>query len=72
MPGEDGYRLVAEAAALASERRSPLAKIAVSAYSRPEDEARALAAGFDKYLRKPVDPEALVSAIDDVRPQAVH
>jgi len=72
MPGEDGYRLVAEAAALASERRSPLAKIAVSAYSRPEDEARALAAGFDKYLRKPVDPEALVAAIDDVRPQAVH
>ena len=52
--------------------RSPLAKIAVSAYSRPEDEARSLAAGFDRFLRKPVDPEALVSAIDDVRPQAVH
>jgi CheY-like chemotaxis protein len=72
MPAADGYRLVAEASALASARGWPLAKIAVSAYSRPEDEARSVAAGFERYLRKPVDPDVLVAAVDDVRPQAVH
>jgi signal transduction histidine kinase/ActR/RegA family two-component response regulator len=72
MPGQDGYELVAEAAALAVERQLALVKIAVSAYSRPEDEMRSLAAGFERYLIKPVDPAVLVAAIDGLRPEAVH
>jgi signal transduction histidine kinase/CheY-like chemotaxis protein len=63
MPDVDGYSLVHEALAIAERRGERLAAIAVTAYSRPEDEARSLAAGFHLHLRKPVDPGALVAAV---------
>jgi signal transduction histidine kinase/CheY-like chemotaxis protein len=70
MPGEDGYALVAAARALAAERGAALCAIAVTAYSRPEDHARSIAAGFSQHLRKPIDPAAFVAAIDDLRASA--
>jgi two-component system CheB/CheR fusion protein len=47
-------------------RTSPDHKLrlfAMSGYGRPQDTARALAAGFDQYFVKPVDVEALALAI---------
>jgi two-component system, sensor histidine kinase len=35
----------------------------VTGYGRPEDRTRALAAGFDRYLVKPVAPEVLLQLI---------
>lgn len=67
MPGEDGYALAAGARTLASERGLALVAIAVTAYSRPEDHARSIAAGFRQHLRKPIDPAAFVAAIGDLR-----
>jgi CheY-like chemotaxis protein len=63
MPDVDGYSLVRDALAIAGGRGERLAAIAVTAYSRPEDEARSLAAGFDLHVRKPVDPRAFVAAV---------
>jgi CheY-like chemotaxis protein len=63
MPGIDGYTLLPQAAALAEARGERLSAIAVTAYSRPEDEARSLAAGFDRHVRKPVDPIELIGAV---------
>jgi signal transduction histidine kinase/ActR/RegA family two-component response regulator len=67
MPHEDGYALVAAAHALAIERGYGLTALAVTAYSRPEDHARSIAAGFASHLRKPIDPSAFVAAIDELR-----
>ncbi len=63
MPEVDGYSLVHEALAIARGRGERLVGIAVTAYSRPEDEARSLGAGFRFHLQKPVDPRALVAAV---------
>jgi CheY-like chemotaxis protein len=62
MPGRDGYTVLSEVRALEPifGRRIPVA--AVSAYARSEDRDRALAAGFDVYLAKPVDPATLANA----------
>jgi PAS domain S-box-containing protein len=62
MPGRDGYAVLREVRALEPVfgRRVPVA--AVSAYARSEDRDRALAAGFDEYLAKPVDPATLANA----------
>jgi signal transduction histidine kinase/ActR/RegA family two-component response regulator len=67
MPGEDGFALVAAARTLAAERGTTLVAIAVTAYSRPEDHARSIAAGFAQHLRKPIDPLTFVAALDDLR-----
>jgi CheY-like chemotaxis protein len=61
MPNGTGYDLIREL------RRMPLlAKvpaIALTAFGRVEDRERALAAGFNFHLTKPVDPDHLVHAV---------
>ena len=63
MPGRDGYAVLSEvrAAEPVLGRRVPVA--AVSAYAHAEDRQRALAAGFDQYLAKPVEPAILASVV---------
>ena len=60
MPGEDGYQLVKQARA---GTRHPLIAIAVTAYARDVDRRRALDAGFDWHLSKPVEPDDLIGVI---------
>jgi phosphotransferase system HPr (HPr) family protein len=57
LPDLDGYQV---ASTLRRELHGPLAIIAVTGYGREEDRRRALAAGCDHYLLKPVDPAALI------------
>jgi len=61
LPGMDGYELLAAA------RRHPagrdLPAVALTAYAGDEDRDRALAAGYAAHLAKPLDPDALVSAL---------
>jgi CheY-like chemotaxis protein len=40
--------------------------IAVTAYGRPQDKRRALAAGFRLHLTKPIEPVALALAVASV------
>ena len=40
-----------------------LAAVAFTAFSRPEDRERALEAGFDAHLGKPLQPHALMSLV---------
>ena len=63
MPGRDGYAVLDEVRQVqtALGRRVPVA--AVSAHAHAEDRQRAIAAGFDQYLAKPVDPAALASTV---------
>jgi CheY-like chemotaxis protein len=63
MPGADGYGLARQALALAASRRDRLVAVAITAYSRPEDAARSLEAGYVLHLRKPVDPQRLIAEI---------
>jgi CheY-like chemotaxis protein len=42
--------------------------VAVSAYARLDDRSRALSAGFQVHLAKPVDPAELVLALRTVLP----
>ena len=63
MPGEDGLTLIQRVRALDPERGGNVPAVAVTAYTRGEDEARILAAGYQKHISKPVDPAALVAAV---------
>jgi PAS domain S-box-containing protein len=62
MPGEDGYAFLRTIRGLpAPASKTPI--IALTAFGRPEDRQHALAAGFDAYLKKPIDPEELTSTV---------
>lgn len=61
LAGMDGYAVAARLRELAIQPR-PTA-IAITGYGQPEDRARALAAGFDHHLVKPVDPDMLLRLI---------
>jgi CheY-like chemotaxis protein len=62
MPGRDGYELLETARARAGSSH-PFAAIAVTAYARDVDRQRAIEAGFDLHLPKPVEPGDLITAI---------
>jgi PAS domain S-box-containing protein len=66
MPGEDGFRLASAMRTIFSQERVPVSIIAVTAYGTPESRARAIVAGFDLYLTKPIDPVDLAGAVAGV------
>lgn len=64
LPGRDGYELMRTVRDLTSTFERPrVLGIALTAFTRPQDRQRALDAGFDYHLSKPVQPHALLAAI---------
>ena len=66
LPEEDGYRLMEQVSGRPKSQGGEIPVIAVTAYGRPQDKRRALAAGFRLHLTKPVTPNALASAVASV------
>ncbi|TMA92103.1 MAG: PAS domain S-box protein [Deltaproteobacteria bacterium] len=62
MPGEDGYELIAKVRASELADR-PIPAVALTAYAGLENRTRALLAGYDVHLPKPVDPVDLVTVV---------
>jgi CheY-like chemotaxis protein len=63
MPEMDGYMLIQQVRALPADRGGKVPAIALTAYASEFDQQKALAAGFQSHLPKPVDAEALVRAV---------
>lgn len=63
MPNEDGYSLIAKIRSLETDKEGQLPAVALTSYVRVEDRARALSAGFNMFVPKPVEPTELISAI---------
>ena len=59
MPGEDGYALIGKVRAQSVD----LPAVALTAYARPEDRIRALSAGFQTHVAKPVEPSELAAVV---------
>jgi PAS domain S-box-containing protein len=55
MPGEDGYDLIRRVRALEQEDGKRLPAVALTAYVGEEDRRRALSAGYQEHLAKPVE-----------------
>ncbi len=63
MPGEDGFALIRRVRSLGAVQGGRIPAIALTAYARGEDRIRALAAGFQAHVSKPVDPPRLAEII---------
>jgi PAS domain S-box-containing protein len=63
MPGEDGHTLIRKVRAWPPERGGTIPAVAVTAHARAEDRTRALVAGFQLHVPKPVDAAELVAVV---------
>ncbi len=63
LPGRDGYELMRVVRRETPAGRPRLPAIALTAFSRAEDEASAFDAGFDTHLTKPLKPHELIGAV---------
>jgi PAS domain S-box-containing protein len=63
MPGEDGYALIGRVRTLEAGRNGRVPAIALTAYARAEDRMRALRAGFQVHVPKPVELDELVAVV---------
>ncbi|HJQ33563.1 MAG TPA: ATP-binding protein [Pyrinomonadaceae bacterium] len=63
MPEEDGYAFVGRVRERDAQRGTRTPAVALTAYTREEDRARSLAAGFDAHVPKPVEPPELLGVI---------
>ncbi|NOK09182.1 response regulator [Corallococcus exercitus] len=60
MPGEDGYSFIRRLRALPLEQGGQTPAIALTAFARMEDRTRALLAGFQMHVPKPIEPAELI------------
>jgi PAS domain S-box-containing protein len=63
MPGEDGYSLIRRVREWERKRGVYIPAVALTAYGRVEDRVRALSAGFQMHVAKPVEPAELAVVI---------
>ena len=67
MPGEDGYSFIRRVRALDAVRGGgDIPALALTAFSGEENRRRALSAGFQMHLAKPVDMDLLLQAVADL------
>ena len=63
MPGDDGYSLIRQIRSAGNDM-SLIPAAAVTAHAREEERTRALAAGFQVHVAKPVEPGEIVRMVD--------
>lgn len=63
MPERDGYQLIRDVRQLTPERGGRTPAIAITAFARSEDRTRAMLAGFQVHVAKPIEPHELVATV---------
>jgi CheY-like chemotaxis protein len=63
MPTEDGYSLIRRLRVLEESQANALPAVALTAYARSEDRTKAIRAGFQNHLSKPVEPAELLAIV---------
>jgi CheY-like chemotaxis protein len=63
LPAMDGYELITRVRALPSEQGGKTPAIAVTAFARTEDRTRALRAGYQSHIAKPLEPTELTAMV---------
>ncbi len=66
LPELTGHEVAARLRGTQAWRVVPL--VAVTAYSMPGDRGTAIAAGFTEYLTKPIEPESILTTVNQLLP----
>jgi PAS domain S-box-containing protein len=63
LPGVDGYQLMEQVRQREATAGGGIAAVALTAFARSEDRTRALLAGYQAHLTKPIEPNELVATV---------
>jgi CheY-like chemotaxis protein len=71
MPGEDGYDLIRKVRSLPPAEGGRIPAAALTAFARSEDRQRALLAGYQIHVAKPVEPSELLTVCASIAQSSV-
>jgi CheY-like chemotaxis protein len=63
MAGKDGYQFMQEVRSLPANRGGTIPAVALTAYARTEDRLRALRAGYQMHVPKPIEYAELITVM---------
>ena len=63
MPGRDGYQFIRDVRNLPPDAGAKTPAVALTAFARSEDRTRAMIAGFQVHLSKPIEPQELLATV---------
>jgi CheY-like chemotaxis protein len=63
MPHKDGYQFLREVRALSPEEGGKTPAVALTAFARSEDRTRAMMAGYQVHVAKPIEPQELLATV---------
>lgn len=66
MPQEDGYKFIHKVRTLPFESGGKIPAVALTAYARADDRKRALMAGYQMHISKPVEPSELIAVVSSL------
>ena len=66
MPDEDGYALIKKIRRLPPEKGGKMPAIALTAYAKNEDRLKAISSGFQRHIKKPVEPTDLARQVAEL------
>jgi CheY-like chemotaxis protein len=72
MPLRDGYQLIKDIRRLDAECGGNTPAIAITAFSENEDRTRALLAGYQAHLAKPVEPHEFLATVATLAGRALY
>lgn len=69
MPDEDGYSLIQKIRRLPPEKGGNVPAIALTAYAKNEDRLKAISSGFQRHIKKPIEPVDLIRQVSEMLEQ---
>jgi PAS domain S-box-containing protein len=63
MPGKDGYQFIRDVRSLMASEGGHTPAIALTAFARSEDRTRAMLAGYQVHMAKPIEPHELLATV---------
>ena len=69
MPEKDGYQFIREVRKLSASDGGRTPAIALTAFARSEDRTRAMLAGYQVHISKPIEPQELIATVGSLADQ---
>jgi CheY-like chemotaxis protein len=66
MPEKDGYQFIREVRSLSASDGGRTPAIALTAFARSEDRTRAMRAGYQVHISKPIEPQELIATVESL------